>query len=306
MKLLFTGGGGAGNEALWRKLSAQHELFFADADPLAIDPCIPVERRLAVPFARDADFVSQVVALCERHRIDVLVPGVDEELPALSRLHGQVRFRILLPQAGFVELMLDKLAAMRAIAQAGLAVPETRPLRDYAGIEFPLIAKPRSGRGSRGVMTLKSAAQIDAYLTLQEAPASDFVAQQRCVGEEYTVFVAADAAGRLRAVIPVRVQVKRGITIVAVAESQARIVSYVQLFQNHFRATGVYNLQCILTADGRVMPFEINPRVSTTFCLALETGFDVFTESTATALFVPERAVGLRRHWRNDFHPVSD
>jgi carbamoyl-phosphate synthase large subunit len=40
-RILFTGGGGAGSEALWRLLHGKHELYFADARPEAIAPVIP-------------------------------------------------------------------------------------------------------------------------------------------------------------------------------------------------------------------------------------------------------------------------
>ena len=64
MKLLFTGGGGAGNEALYRLLGDRYEAHFADADVAAIAQSIPVERRHAIPMANVDDFTCAVAALC--------------------------------------------------------------------------------------------------------------------------------------------------------------------------------------------------------------------------------------------------
>lgn len=302
MRILFTGGGGAGNEAIWRKLHESHDLFFADANPEAIDPIIPLDRRIAIPFARDAKFAEALYEVCIRYRIDILVPGVDEELIIASEFHSVAPFKVLLPSREFVELMLDKLAASHAIAAAGLSVPETRPISNSCGMQFPLIAKPRSGRGSRGVMKLDHPEQIKAYLELQGQSPDAFIAQELARGQEYTVFVAADEYGQLRAVVPVKVLVKRGITINAVAERHPLIVRYVQQFQSHFQAAGLYNLQCTVDEEGQVWPFEINPRISTTFCLALESGYSPFSpQDEQGLLFEPSYPVSLQRHWKNDF-----
>lgn len=307
VRILFTGGGGAGNEAIWRRFGQDHGLYFADADVEAIDPLIPRERRLSIPFASDPAFAETVLSLCGDMKIDLLVPGVDEELSALAARRGEGGLRILLPQKDFVDLMLDKLVASYAIRAAGLSAPETRPLADYDEISFPLIAKPRSGRGSRGVAKLSHPDQVQAYLTLQEATADCFIAQAVCPGQEYTVFVAADERARLRAVIPVRVDSKKGITITAMVEHQPAILDYAVRFQEHFGATGIYNIQCMLTPEGQVLPFEVNPRISTTFCLAVSTGFDPFAmeDSSEGALFVPTISMHLRRHWKNEVWPAA-
>lgn len=300
MRLLFTGGGGAGNEAIWRQFNDRHDLFFADADPGAIDPLIPAGRRFAIPFARKPDFADRVLSLCERERIDILVPGVDEELVALADRRGTVATRILVPSADFVKLMLDKLSASKAILDAGLTVPETRPLLKFEGMSFPLIAKPRTGRGSRGVEKLDRSEQVAAYLTMQKGDPDFYVAQALCPGQEYTVFACADEEGRLRSVIPVRVISKKGITIRAVIEHQPSILEYTKRFQNHFKPANIYNIQCMLNDRGVVYPFEVNPRISTTFCLAVSTGFDPFSlRSQGDGIFVPTKSISLARHWRN-------
>lgn len=302
MKILFTGGGGSGNEALWRQLNHKYELYFADANPGAIDSSIPLERRIGIPKANEAGFQNAIHDLCTSRKIDVLVPGVDEELSIVAKLHETAPFKILLPPKEFVDLMLDKFAGSRAIHSAGLNAPETHLLSEPKEIGFPLIAKPRSGRGSRGVMKLLNSKQLSAYLELQNLPADAFIAQELAVGAEYTVFVAADQSGRLRAVVPVKVLEKRGITISAEVEANREIVQYIQDFQKIFKPTGIYNLQCIVDDRGKVWPFEINPRVSTTFCLVIESGFDPFEPYDSTApLFLPTSRIGLQRNWKNNF-----
>ncbi|MDX8349286.1 ATP-grasp domain-containing protein [Cognatiyoonia sp. IB215446] len=298
-RILFTGGGGAGNEALYRYLGEKHELYFADADITSISPMIPVDRRFEIPWANDPDFCDVVMELCTSRGMDYLVPGVDEELAQLaSYKNGSVQ--ILVPQREFVEEMLDKYGFAMALAKAGLPVPETRLLHDCDGMDFPLIAKPRSGRGSRAVARVESPAQIDAYLILQGKPGSEYVAQAIAPGHEYTVCVHADSTGELQTVVPVKVGIKRGITLSATAKASTPIYNYVKAFQQKFRPQGIYNIQCMMDEHGNVSPFEVNPRVSTTFCLALQAGFDPFDhQSTPPKGCIPQSPIHLRRHWAN-------
>jgi carbamoyl-phosphate synthase large subunit len=98
----------------------------------------------------------------------------------------------------------------------------------------------------------------------------------------------------------VRVISKKGITIRAVVEHHPEILEYAKRFQDHFKPTNIYNIQCTLDDQGGVYPFEVNPRISTTFCLAVSTGFDPFAlASLDGGVFVPTRSFALSRHWKN-------
>lgn len=306
--ILVTGGGGAGNEALWRLLHTRYELHFADVQPDAIDPVIPTDRRVAIPLAGDPDFVSVLSQVCRERCIDLIVPCVDEELPLLAETATQGDLpEVFLGSGDFVGTMLDKLICARALHAQGLAGPRTVLADEAVDLQFPLILKPRSGRGSRGVMRIEHASQVPAYLALHGTAPTQVVAQHCVAGQEYTVFVLADRQAQLRAVVPVRVDSKRGVTLRAEIESHPAIAAYAARFQAAFRPTGPYNIQCMVTAAGEVLPFEVNPRVSTTFCLAIAAGVDPFAlfadDTVAPAVAAFTVGVRLTRHWHNEFLP---
>lgn len=304
-KVFFTGGGGAGNEALWRLLGGRHELHFGDADADAIDPSIPQGRRHAIPWASDAAFVPGMAALCARLGIDVLVPGVDEELAPLAAARATFGgTRILLPDAAYVATMTDKWAMVLALEEKGLPVPGTRLLSSGPGeMAFPCIAKPRQGRGSRDVRVV---ADAQAAARLREdagARAEGTILQRLVAGTEYTVQMMADAQARLHAVVPVRVGVKRGITLRATTEENPAVERACRAIHEALPAAGCYNIQLMLTPGGEVLPFEINPRVSTTLCLCVAAGLDPVGIYLAGE---PGRktfraGLQLRRHWTNHF-----
>ena len=307
IKILFTGGGGAGNEALWRLLGNRYILHFGDADSTAIDPSIPEDRRHQLPWASDPDFVDKMADLCRRLGIDLLVPSVDEELLALARNANVLApTRLMLPHADYVEMMLDKLHMNRALSERKIPVPFSRTLvDDLKDIHFPCISKPRSGRGSRDVRVLKSIADAMSLKSTLGDAAEKTLVQDKIEGVEYTVQMVADDAGRLRAIVPVRVGIKRGITIRAETEAEPKVIAACSAIHQAVPTGGCYNIQLMLTAEGEVFPFEINPRISTTFCLVVAAGIDpiaIFLEQDRNDCILPFVAgIKLRRHWTNLF-----
>ncbi|MAA97840.1 MAG: UDP-4-amino-4,6-dideoxy-N-acetyl-beta-L-altrosamine N-acetyltransferase [Stappia sp.] len=300
-RLLFTGGGGSASQSIQAQWGERYDLWFADANPNNFPPSIPESRRLQIPFARDPNFCTDVLEICKKHSIDVVVPGVDEELLSLAEKKNDKDWpHILVPDADFVSMMLDKLTCAQALSSAGLNAPKTIPLAQAEEIGFPQIAKPRTGRGSRGVMRLDCPQQVPAYLALQGGAADAYISQELIGGAEYTVFVAADGGTTPRAIIPVRAFEKRGVTVRAQTDANPAILAYAKAFQAHFRPSGCYNIQCMLTDDGRVFPFEVNPRISTTFVLAIATGFDPIPMALgepAEATFIPQKHLTLQRSW---------
>ncbi len=302
--ILFTGGGGAGNEAIFRILSDDYEMHFADADLSAISPLIPEEFRHEIPYAVSSDFIDNINTLCSKYKIDLVIPGVDEELIKI----GNINTPLMLPDVNYVKNMLDKYTCNHILTDLGIVAPKTTLISDYKSNNwsyFPCIAKPRSGRGSRNVYIIESERQIDAYLSLTGINDNESVLQEKIIGVEYTVLVAADQDANLHAVVPVRIKSKKGITISAVIEHNAIIEGACKKIHNQIPTKGCYNIQLILTDDGAVFPFEINPRISTTFCMSLESGIDpidiYINKHKSNVMLKYKNEIKLNRYWFNSF-----
>lgn len=311
-KILFTGGGGAAAEGIFRHWQSKYDIYFADADKNAISPLIPKERKIEIPFANEKNFVSAVAQICDDYKIDLFVSGVDEELPFSHDIVTQTKnTRLLSPSKEFIADMMNKYHFISLLNDSGLNAPtsylgshlETVP-EDF----FPAIMKPIYGRGSRGVSVINNKRQANAYLELSDQPAEKIIIQQYAKGIEYTVFMSADSHGNLCAIIPVKVGVKRGITIRAVTENNPVIIEYCKKFHEYFKPTGVYNIQLILDEYNNIFPFEVNPRVSTTFILAVSTGFDpieTFLNGSKEKIFIPQTQQSLTRYWVNHIEMVQ-
>ncbi len=312
IKVLFTGGGGAGAEALFRLLGKRYSLHFGDADVTTIDPSIPKDRRHELPWASDPDFAGKMCKLCRRLDIDLLIPGVDEELLALARNASDFApTRLMLPDAKYVETMLDKLHMIEALAAKKIPVPLSHALADdLYDIRLPCISKPRSGRGSRDVRVLDTPEEVAALKSKLGHLAKQMLVQEKVEGVEYTVQMVANARGCLRAIVPVKVGIKRGITLRAETEAEARVMTACLAVHKALPTGGCYNIQLIMTPEGRVLPFEINPRISTTFCLVVAAEVDpiaIFLEDAEQNELIPFVAgIQLQRHWANHFFKGRD
>ncbi|MEZ9645220.1 ATP-grasp domain-containing protein [Vibrio sp. 10N.261.52.C2] len=305
MKVLFTGGGGAGNELIYRLLGDKYDIYFADASKDNINPLIPEEKRLEIPFASHENFVSEIVSICKLHNIDLLIPSVDEELPFMKDVQGALpSLDILLPDHEHVVLMMDKLKLMQTFADKGVDAPYTTTLDNIDELSYPFFVKPRWGRGSRGIQVIYSESDLKQYRTNSEYEDSEIIAQDLMSGVEYTVMMSADRYGRLHAIVPVKVDLKKGITIKAETERNNLVTNACQKIHNVFLTKGCYNIQVFLQPDGTVLPIEINPRISTTFCLGISSGVEAienyFKEEKSSTLDKNWKSeVKLHRHWVN-------
>ena len=305
--LLFTGGGGAGSESIYRQLSSKYDVHFADAQTDLVHPVIPRENVHKIPWACDPQFKPALAALCETYSIDFLIPGVDEELVTLSRGFQNSSVNVVVPNTEYVSLMLDKYLMYQEFMRVGLLMPKTALLSDdFSSLNPPFVVKPRNGRGSRNLKYLQSyieAIKYRDYLAHSNDLAA-FVIQERIAGQEYTVQMISNITGVLKCVVPVCVDIKKGITLDAYTQFDKQLIQQCSYIHSRLPTAGTYNIQLIQTSDGLIYPFEINPRISTTFCLVLASGVDPIhlfldesPESSRSFEFTP--GIRLRRSWTN-------
>ncbi|MDA0566086.1 ATP-grasp domain-containing protein [Streptomonospora sp. S1-112] len=243
-----------------------------------IDPSAPglylADRAYLVPPGGSEAFVPELRGICLKENAVAVVPLVDEELVPVAALAGD-GIAVLLPRPEFVAACLDKYALMRRLEAAGLPVPRTALASRWSGDpEPPLVVKPRTGRGSRGVTLSASAEDLNRLLTSGVWPGDQLVVQEQVSGPEYTVSVVVWRDGEVQAVVPKEVILKQGVTRFAVTRRHDRIAEVCRAVQRELRADGPFNVQLALDADGEPRVFEINPRFSSTAPLTAAAGVD--------------------------------
>lgn len=275
LTLLLTGAGGAASPGLAAHLRALGcRVLMADMDPHAAG-LLAADKGFVIPAGVAPEFVPAIRRICAAEAVDVFIPLVDEELLAAQDLETAA-LRILTPRREFIETCLDKLALMRRLADAHIAVPATRRASEVtAPLERPSILKPRTGRGSRGVVRIRTSGELASALRVSSYPSDGLILQDYVDGPEFTVSVVVWRDGEVQAVVPKQIIVKRGITHLAVTRRHPRIDELCHRIQAALRADGPFNVQLRLHPEsGEPLPFEINPRFSTTVSLTAAAGIE--------------------------------
>jgi carbamoyl-phosphate synthase large subunit len=217
VQVLVTGAGGPAAVSVMKSLSADPSvsLIAADMDPWAAGLyLVPPEARTLVPAGLDPGFVEATLARCIEMGVDVLIPTCDAELRPLGQARDEFRqagIELLLAPDPALEVCLDKLAlAERCAGQ--VPVPRTECLDKVADPDswtYPVIVKPRTGSGSRGISLVRSSQDLTR---LDASP--DYLVQEYLPGVEYSIDVLADVTGHVVASVPrVRERVDSGVSV---------------------------------------------------------------------------------------------
>lgn len=291
-RVLVTGAGGPAGVAVIRSLLRRRDadVFAADMDGWASGLyLVPDGRRRIVPPGRSEGFVDAVDAVCRADGIDVLISTVDVELPPLAARRADLVSTLAAPSAETLECALDKWRlAQRCAGQ--LPVPRTRLLDEEATVaewDFPVIVKPRRGAGSRGVRIVTSRADLEAL-----GRDTDLIVQEYLPGDEYSVDVLADAAGRVVAAVPrTRTRVDSGVSIAGRTVHDDALESTASAAARAIGLSGVANVQLRRAADGTPSLLEINPRFPGALPLTIAAGVDMpsYVLDLALGLPLPEQ-----------------
>jgi carbamoylphosphate synthase large subunit len=166
----------------------------------------PATELRLVPLARHPGYPAALVDLAVAEGATLVVPTVTEELPVVARIRAVLRERCIAAAISGplgVDIADDKLLTAQALARAGVAAPATLP-GSLPGVEaarvlgLPLLSKPRSGRGGRGVLVHRSLAD------LARVGADQVVWQAFLPGEEFDVNLYLERGGQVPALVVLR------------------------------------------------------------------------------------------------------
>jgi carbamoyl-phosphate synthase large subunit len=312
IRILLTGGGGAAAISFMDALAGDPaEIFVADIDPHAAGLyLVPASRRLLIPRGDDPAFAEAMLALCRQNGITLLVPTVDCELLPLARAgaefmrHGT---RVVVTPEAALELCLDKWKLLAA-CRGHIAIPRTELLDQTfspSDWELPVVVKPRTGSGSRGVRV------ITAWSELETASMQgDLIIQEYLPGDEYSVDVLVDpATGSVVAAVPrSRLKVDSGIAVAGCTVHDAVLAESARTVAELVGVRFVANVQFRQDRHGRPALLEVNPRFPGTMTLTVASGInmprlaiDAALGATLAGRSYPFRDLAMVRTWQEHY-----
>ena len=223
-------------------------------------------------------FEDFIVDLCEREGVNAIFASTEQELELLADHRNVFEARgatVYVSDIPLLELARDKLLFYRWLLNEGLpCLPcYTTPLDPNAA--FPLIGKPRSGWGGRGLYIL---ADREAFLKIPIDQNQEFV-WQPCLREfdEYSVDFSISVEGKISPLaFRRRIRSKDGFAILCepgapphVCETAHRVLERMV----PLGARGPMNLQILRIGD-HCWVSDLNPRAGTSMPLSLAIGFN--------------------------------
>lgn len=223
----------------------------------------------------DEDILQRLDETVTKYDINVLVPFVDGAVAVACDYAARYPGKVFVPSgdASTAELMFDKVLAAEAFEKASIPVPPTYHRGEPC---LRLIAKPRHGSASKGIVTINSLDSLDDVLLKSD----DYLIQERIDNrEELTVDCYASVADGAPLIISPR---RRNVTVggeVSDTEtiSDEAAVELTRRVLSEMNLRGAVTVQLIRDLDcpGRLLVMEVNPRLGGGAVCSVLAGADI-------------------------------
>jgi carbamoyl-phosphate synthase large subunit len=313
LKVLRTGAGSPPSPPIIDALITEGcEVVVADADPLSFG-LYHYKESAVIPTADDEHFVPNVLEVCKRFGVNVIIPTVDEELPVFARERERFAgegIEVVVSDLPTIASFDSKLAAYETFTRIGVGTPKTSSRYediDPAG-NGNVVVKPDVGRGAAGVHVARGT-DAERYAKRIEARGGVPVYQELAEGTEYTVDALCDLDGKLLCgAVRERLQTESGIAIKSRVANEPEIWSDVERITSAVPFRGPINVQCIKTRAGGRKWFDLNPRYAGTAALSIAAGAPIVRDlvrvlrgEEAAPTGCVTRELYMFRYWREEF-----
>ena len=271
MNILLSGAGGVYVKELIKRLDRKlfDQIVIVDTDFKSLKK-IEADYKYQVPLGNKKNFLPKILKIINKHNIRVLVSVVDEELQNILSIKKSDLF-LLQPNSFFTKICLDKFKLCTELYKKKINAFNTYELKDYRGeFGYPIILKPKVGRGSRGVHAIKNETEYKKILKKINNK-KNIIVQKKTIGDEYTVSVVVNHKNNDYSIIPKKIILKKSYTRKAITKKNKFVIKKCEEIIKSFKPSGPFNVQCI-AKNNKVEIFEINPRLSTSSTLTSAAG----------------------------------
>lgn len=222
-----------------------------------------VDRFYLVPLASESSYIDSIRSIALEESIHVIIPSTEIEISVLSKHKKELNdhFQVMINKPEIISTFFDKFFTVSFLAKNNLPFPRTFLLDDFNGqIDYPFLIKLRRGSGSRGVHFIGNSVDFDYYRRLYP----NSIVQEILGDSDHEYTVGVFSYGEEVHSITFRrylgfggmsryVETVENSDIKILAEKIARVTGL----------RGSINVQLRLH-KGIPVPFEINPRISST------------------------------------------
>ncbi len=220
-----------------------------------------------VPFASDKAYIKEINKIIKKENIDLIIPSTDYEVYYLAKNKGKIRCKIAVSGIKAAEIYLNKYESYLHHKKFDIPFAKAELPSNYKGQFLQCIAKPKEGRGSRGLVL--NPVDVSSFKD------SDYMIQELHNGIELTTAFYVTKERKLLSFITLERRLENGTTMSCEVNSEydTEVKKIVQKIIKTTDILGSANLQFIADDRGKLYPFEINCRISGTNSIRSNFGF---------------------------------
>lgn len=214
---------------------------------------------------------SHLLDTINKYKINIILPFVDPAIGILSALKEKLDDSIFIPISDFdlTEILYDKIESNKWFTKKKFPVPPN-------DMEvFPLIAKPRKGSASQGILIIETKYDLKDFISSNKE--TDFLIQKYIDAVEYTVdCYVSGKYGVIGAIPRERVEVVNGEVTQSITKRNIELINLATEILESHKFRGPITIQFLVEkGTGIVYLMEINPRFGGGVLNSIEAGFDI-------------------------------
>jgi carbamoyl-phosphate synthase large subunit len=237
-----------------------------------------------LPPSGSPEFLSTLLSYCGEEKIDLLVPTIDPDLLALSRLREPIEnagIKILLSSIESIKLCRNKRNLMGFLRFKGIPVPNDFALEKARDQPLPLFIKPNNGSSSINVFRVDTPMALEFF---SREYVQDPLIQEFIDGKEFTVDLLMNNDSIPSISVPRRrIKVRGGEVSIGQVKRNLDIERLAGAAATAIGLKGPCNVQIIQTLD-RAVVIEINPRIGGGLPLSAAAGAPIIEQAILQAI----------------------
>jgi carbamoyl-phosphate synthase large subunit len=285
-----------------------------------------VDKVYQISKAKDKNFISEILKICQTEKVDVIIPLVTMELFVFSKnkkLFEENNIKVQVSEYEQLNIANNKYNLMQFCKENDVPYPEfyiAKSIREFEEkaklLGYPkkkICFKPPISNGLRGFRIINDSTDKMGSL-INEKPNNvyigyaeflqiardadyfpDLLLMEFLPGEEFSVDVMVNN-GKCHAVIPrSRDKIKMGISFVGTTVEDKEIIKYSKQLVESLKLNGNIGLQFKRDTNGVPKIIESNPRVQGTIVLCTASGYNMIYNSVKIAL--GEELIDYKINW---------
>lgn len=282
MNLLFCSVGRRGELIKDFKDSMGDDVYIVATDNSCYAPALYLaDKQYVVPLINDDNYLSVILNICKKEKIDAITTFIDPEIEILARNREKFEalgIEVLAPYEKTAELCFDKYKMYEYLKSCNINTVRTfcsfedfKINYDAGNINLPVFIKPRTGSGSVGARKVDNLDELNTYCKED----SSLIIQEYMDGLDLDADIYVDTISHKAVSIftKKKIETKIGGASKTISFKDPKLFEIIKNIVSYFEFNGPIDMD-FFYKDGKYYMSEVNPRFGGAYLHAYGAGVD--------------------------------